>query len=259
MSLYITADKRALRKIVNIPAAANAFTICGFYKILSVPSGHQGYPVYAQTDASAATLEFNGGPPSLDLQAGDNYSATTSSTIATLTTGGSTGTNWSFIGLRGTASGAGGLKGSHKPVGSGSMSHQTVNNTLGSAAITAIQLGDLPFGTTYWLEALFAHWMIYDRALSDGEMDTQAGQGTPASATNLISYHSFADSDPTAILAPQQGTGSFYWFTTEGSTSTDMPVFSGDPVFSGSVLLPSAIFASPSSGAPYPLLRSIRS
>lgn len=250
MSVNINGDKKALRRSSNLPANTSAYTICGFVKVVAAVAGNESNIIFTQSNGgSCGQNVYLGGSSNLELRIGDGWGTTNSSTLVTLTAGGASGTNWNFVGIRGTASGAGGLKLTHKPVGSGSMTHLTITNSGASSAIDAMQLGDLPFGTTYWGDMLLAHWMVYDRALSDGEMATQAGQGAPASAVNLITYHSFSNSDIDTAAIPDTGTGTYSYFTAAPLTSTDMPVFSGDPVFSGTATLPSFI-ASSNSGVP---------
>jgi hypothetical protein len=258
MSVHITGDKKALRRTTNLPTNGTAFTICGFVKVVAAQPGQEPHILFTQA-ASGASAEniFLAGTGPLEVRASDAWGSNESSTVATLTAGGTAGTNWHFLGLRGTAAGAGGLKVSHKPVGSGSIAHQTTANNAGTGALEAMQLGDLPFGTTYWADVLLAHWMVYDRALSDGEMATQAGQGSPASGTDLISYHDFDDTDINNAVIPNTGSGTFVFFNSEPVMSTDMPVFSGNPVFSGSGELPSVIIAAVGGGLPPPIYNRI--
>ena len=254
MSVYINADKRALRRTSDLPTNTSDFTACGFIKVVSAVTGNDANIFFAQSNGGSCGqnmyLDTSNG---LDLKIGDGWGATNSSSLVTLTAGGSSGTNWHFVGIRGTASGAGGLKLTHKPVGSGSMTHLTITNSGASSGVDAIQLGDLPFGSTYFGDLLFAHWMIYDRALSDGEMATQAAQGSPASLTDLLSYHDFDDTDVNTAAIANQGSGTFSFFNTSPIMSTDMPVFSADPVYSGTVAIPSVV-SSASNGIPPPLL-----
>lgn len=242
MSVYINGDKKSLRRTVNLPTSCAAFTVCGFVKAVSgQTSPQEPHLLYVQdSDGANAETLYLGGTGNLQLFGADSYGTNNTAAAGTLTAGGGSGANWYFVGLRGTAAGAGGLKATFKPVGSGSMVHQTTTNSPGTKAVSAIQIGDLPFGSTYWADALYAHWMVYDRALSDAEMSTQAGQAAPANTTNLISYHSFSGTDVNAAMVPTTGSGTFSFFNSAPLMSTDNPVFSGNPVYSGSLNLPTA-------------------
>ena len=251
MSVWFNGDKKSLRRTVNMPSSCAAFTACGFIKVVNAQPGTEPHIFFGQSigGAHAETL-FLGGASGLELKCGDSWGSSNSPTVATLTAGGAALTNWNFVGIRGTAAGANGLKVTHKPVGAGSIAHQTVTNSPGTSALEAIQLGDLPFGTTYWADILMAHWMIYDRALSDAEMLTQSGQSTPVSGTNLISYHSFADSNIATAVVPNTGNGTWGYFTAAPATSTDNPSFIFNPVFSGTATLPSSLPSTLSNGVP---------
>jgi hypothetical protein len=259
MSIYINGDKKGLRRTANLPTSCANFTACGFIKVVNASPGREPHVFFGQSagGGSGETL-FLTSASGLDLKAGDNWGSSASPTVATLTAGGGTGTNWQFVGIRGTAAGAGGLKATHKPVGSGSIAHQTVTNTPGAVGFDAIQLGDLPFGTAYWGDMLLAHWMIYDRALSDAEMLTQSAQAAPASGTNLISYHSFTNSDVNVAVVPDTGDGTWSFFTSAPIMSTDNPVFSANPIFSGSATLPSTLAVAVGGGLPPIIFNYIR-
>ena len=259
MSVYFNGDKKALRRTSNLPASCANFTACGFVKVINAQPGQEPHLFFTQSAGGghAETL-YMGGASALELKAADSWGNTSSATVATLTAGGGTQTNWNFVGIRGTSAGAGGLKATHKPVGSGSIAHQTVTNSPGAVGMDAIQLGDLPFGNTYWADVLMAHWMIYDRALSDAEMLTQSAQATPASGTGLISYHSFSNSDINLAVVPNTGSGTWSFFNSAPTTSADNPVFSSNPVFSGSVTLPSVLPVTTSNGAPPFLINLFR-
>ena len=226
MSIRFTGDKTALRRTANLPSAHNAFTLCGFSKLLAAAPARQATLAYTQ-NASAASAEtaLLGGAFGTALRAGDNYNSTFSADVATVTAGGAAGANWFFWALVGVGSGAGGLRLYHKPVGSGSLAYQAVTNSSNADAFSAIQFGDIPIGATSWLDGLLAHLKIYNRALSDAELATEAAQAAPASSTSLISYHSFSAAAISTAVLPDQGAGTFGYQTAAPTTSADMPVF----------------------------------
>lgn len=245
MSIRFTGNKTALRRNSNLPSAHNAFTICGFAKLLVAEPARQATIAYTQTsdDQSAESVHLVGAS-GVSLQAADDYTTTFSSTVATVTAGGASGANWFFFALVGVGSGANGLRLYHSSVG-GTPSFQSVNNKGGSTGFSAIQFGDIPWGSTYWFDGLLAHLKIYDRILSDVELAAEAARGSPASTSSLISYHSFSSGTLSTALVPDQGTGTFGVFTADPSTSTDMPVFTSGATLSGSDTLPERTATAP--------------
>jgi hypothetical protein len=237
MSIRFTGDKTALRRTTSLPSAHNAFTLCGFAKLLTAAPSRQSTIAYTQNaSGSSAETALLGGTSGTGLRAGDNYNSTFSPDAASVTAGGAAGANWFFWALVGVGSGAGGLRIYHRPLSSGSLTYQSVANTSNADAFSALQFGDSPFGTTFWLDGLLAHLKIYNRALSDADLLAEAGQGAPVSTTALLSYHAFSNATIGTAVAPDQGTGTFGYSSSAPSTSTDMPVFS--PILSGLDTLP---------------------
>lgn len=245
MSILFTGDKQALRRTSNLPTAHNAFTITFCFKLNAASTSRNAHLVYTQnTSGSHAETAYLTDVSGTDLIAGDSYGSNLTATAGTVTAGGASGTNWHFGALVGTAAGAGGLKIAYKPIGSGSLVTQTTTNSPGTDGFSAIQFGDVPFGTTYWFDGYLAHLKIYDRALSDSELLAEAGAGAPVSSTNLISYHSFSSTDISTAIIPDTGTGTFGYQTSAPSTSTDMPVFSATPTLTLTDTLPKELGAS---------------
>lgn len=249
MSIRFSADKTALRRSTNLPSSHAAFTICACFKLESPSTAREATLIYTQSTSGghSETLQLNPSTGSA-LRASDSWWSNYSADVATVPNGGTSGQNWFFGALVGSASGTGGLTAYHKPIGTGSISSQSVANSPGTAAFEALQIGDASFGTTYWFNGYVAHLKIYDRALSESELIAEAGSGTPVSSTNLISYHSFSNATLSTALIPDTGTGTFSVFTGDPATNTDMPVFSTTPVLTltdtlpsqGSVAIPSA-------------------
>lgn len=237
MSVRFTGDKTALRRTVNLPAAHSAFTVCGFGKLLVAAPSRTANIVYTQSPASSETVFLQSGTGT-SLRASDDYGASSSAEVASLTAGGAEGSNWFYFALVGLAAGANGLRLYHKPVGTASPTFVSLTNTPGTAQFDVLQLGDAPFGTTFWYDGLLAHLKVYNRALSESEVAAEATQGAPVSSTNLISYHSFSNSSIATAVAPDAGTGTFFYFTSAPSTSTDMPVFVSPPSLEGEDDLP---------------------
>lgn len=239
MSIRFTGDKTAARRITNLPTAHNAFTICGFAKLLVAGTAREATILYTQnaSSSSAQTASLATGAGT-SLRAGDNYGGTFSSGVATVTAGGASGANWFFFAMVGLGSGANGMRVYHGAV-SGTPTYVAHTNTGGTEGFEAIQLGDLPYGTDGWFDGLIAHLKVYDRVLSDADLLAEAGRGDPASSTNLISYHSFSNATLATALLPDTGSGAFYAFTSNPTTSTDMPVFSTTgPTLTGDDTLP---------------------
>lgn len=237
MSVRFTGDKTALRRTVNLPAAHSAFTVCGFAKLLVAATTRSAHIVYTQSPSSSETVQLVSGTGT-SLRATDDYGGSTSAEVAAVVAGGSEGDNWFFFALVGTAAGANGLRLYHRVVGGAAPTYVLLNNTPGTAQFDVLQLGDAPFGSTNWLDGLIAHLKVYDRALSESEVAAESGQGAPVSSTGLISYHSFSNSTIGTAVVPDTGTGTFGYFTSAPSTSTDMPVFSVTPTLSGEDTLP---------------------
>jgi hypothetical protein len=247
MSVRFTGDKTALRRTVNLPSAHDAFTICGFAKLLVAAPSREAHIVYTQNSgASSAQTVLLAGASGTALRAGDNYNDTFTSDVATVTAGGSSGDNWFFFAVVGLAAGANGMRLYHGAPNSGSLTYAAVTNTPGATGFAALQFGDLPFGSTYWFDGLLAHLKIYNRALSEAEVTAEAGQAAPASASGLISYHAFSDSDIAVAVVPDTGSGTFTYFTSAPSTSADMPTFSATPTLTGEDTLPSLTGVPPS-------------
>ncbi len=244
MSIRISGNKVSLRRTANLPSSYANFTVCLFAKLATARATHTANLLYTQTTAGehAEQILVKGGS-GLALIGADSYESTATPTIATLTAGGASGSNWFFTAMRGSAAGAGGLKFYHRPVG-GSMVDQTIVNSPGAAGVGVMQLGDSPFDPgafgveAWWFDGYIAHAKVYNRALSDAEVLAESGQASPVSTAELLSYHAFtADAIADALVA-QQGTGSFFAFTTAPSMSTDNPVLVANPTYSGTVTLP---------------------
>lgn len=244
MSILFTGDKQALRRTSNMPTAFNDFTICFCFKLNAASTARNAHLVYAQNGSgSHAETMYLTDVAGTALVGGDSYGANVTSTVGTVSAGGASGTNWNFSAIVGTAAGAGGLKAAFKPVGSGSLVTQTTTNSPGTDPFSAIQFGDVPFGSTYWFDGYLAHLKIYDRALSDAELLAEAGAGAPVDSTDLISYHSFSNADISVAVVPDTGTGTFGYQTSAPSTSTDMPVFSAAPTLTLTDTLPKELSA----------------
>lgn len=258
MSIHIDGNKRALRRQTSLPSAHNAFTICGFAKLVTAAPGREATIAYTQTAVGAlpesAETVFLAGPSGTGLRAGDNYNTSESADVATVTAGGASGTNWFFWALVGLGTGANGLRLYHGAVGSGSLTYVSHTNTAGTGGFVAIQFGDLPFGdgtagNTFWFNGLLAHVKVYNRALNESELTSEAGQGAPVSTSNLISYHSFSNATLATALVPDQGSGTLTVFdgaSGNPATSTDMPVFSSTPTLTGDDTLPTGTTIAPS-------------
>jgi hypothetical protein len=123
--------------------------------------------------------------------------------------------------------------------------------------------GDAPFapeayGVPFWFfDGFIAHIKIWDRALSDAEIDAEATQGAPVSTTDRISYHTLTEVDLATCLTPQQGTGDFVAYTSNPAVNADNPVFAANPVYSGAITLPGVLNIA-SGGAPPVLTRFLR-
>lgn len=226
MSVRFTGDKTALRRVTALPAAHDAFTVVFCAKLLTAAPARTATLVYTQTgDGASAETAVLAGTGGNELQAGDDYGSTYSATVATVTAGGAAGANWFGAALQGRGSGAGGLRIYHKPIGSGTLQYQSVTNTAGNKSFSTLQFGDLPFGSTYWFDGLMAHLRVYDAVLTDAEIQAEIDSPTPVRTASLLSYHSFANSDIAVAVVPDQGSGTFTYFTAAPSTSTDMPVY----------------------------------
>jgi hypothetical protein len=232
MSIRFSGDKQALRRTANLPTSHAAFTILGFAKLANAQAGNSSKIVYTQDPGgfNAETLQVDGGTA---LRVVDSWGSNPSTDIATLAAGGASGVGWFGFALVGTAAGASGLKGAHKPVSSGTYTTRTVTNSPGAAGFEALQFGDSPVAGANWFDGLIAHLKIYDRALSDAEIQAEFAQGAPASSTGLISYHSFSDPTLATALIPDSGAGAFTIPTNNPSTSTDNPVFAAPPTLTG--------------------------
>jgi hypothetical protein len=256
MSIQFTGDKTALRRTTSLPSAHNAFTLCGFAKLLTAAPARQATIAYTQTASlttSVAEAALLAGASGTGLRAADNYYNAFSPDVATVTAGGAAGANWFFWALVGVGYGASGLRIYHKPVGSGSLAFQAVLNSASATppdntAFSSIQFGDAPYGTTYWFNGLLAHLKVYNRALSAAELTAEAGQGAPVSTVSLLSYHSFADASISTAIEPNQGFGTFGYMNSAPATSADMPVFGA--VLTGLDTLP--IYAGPIWGTANP-------
>ena len=244
MSVRISGNKIALLRTANLPSSYTNFTICLFAKLATAQPTYTSNIIYSQDTggANAESLLVKGGS-GLALVGADSYESTLTPTIATLTAGGASGSNWFFAAMRGSAAGANGLKFYHRPVG-GSMSSQLLTNTPGTSAMEYLLLGDAPFDpgafgvAAWWFDGYIAHVKVYNRVLSDAEVLTESGQASPVSTTNLMSYHAFTSSVLADALVPQQGTGAFVANTSNPSMSTDNPNLVANPTYSGSVTLP---------------------
>lgn len=257
MSLRISGDKLALRRTANLPASFANFTICLFAKLGTARSTFTSNLLYTQVDAPSTRAEqiLVKGGSGLALIGADSYEANVTSTVATLTAGGASGVNWFFTAMRGAAAGAGGLRFYHKPI-SGSIVNQSITNSPGAHPMTVMQLGDAPFAAGdfgvpgWWFDGYIAHVKIYDRALSDAEVETEAGQGSPVSTAGLLSYHAFTAAAVADALLPQQGTGSFSAWTSNPTMSTDNPDIAANPAYSGTVTIPGKLILAAGGGSP---------
>jgi hypothetical protein len=234
MSLRIAGDKLALRRTTNLPASFAAFTIIMAVKQIVARPTHSAYLAYMQqtggANAEGLVLKGTNGD---ELFGSDAYEANFTASVATLPIGGAAGTNWRGVAIRGSAAGAGGLKVYHKPIGGGgSLVSQTVTNTPGTGGFEALNIGDAAFNAGdfgvpgWWPDVCIAHLKIYDRALSDAEVEAEMGSATVVSSTGLITYHSFSNANIATAVVPDTGTGTFDYYTSAPSMSTDMPVYS---------------------------------
>jgi len=247
MSLRINANKTALRRTTNLPTSFAAFTMIACVKLAVARPTHNAHVLYMQnTDTSHAESLQIRGSLGTDLVATDSYESTISAAAATLTAGAASGAGWVGVALRGSAAGAGGLQVYHKPVGSGSLVSQAITNSPGASGFESLIVGDAPFAPgdfgvdAWWSDVYIAHLKVYNRALSDAEITAEMGQGAPVSTTDRISYHSFEDDDIAVAVVPNQGSGTFSYFNSAPSMSTDMPVFSVTPTLTLTDTLPTA-------------------
>ena len=263
MSIRISGDKLAIRRTTDLPAAFDDFTVTLCVKLQTARPTHVAHMIYAQSTGGAhAEAVFAGGAAGLSVLGADSYQSTVSAELGQLVAGGSAGENWYFVAMRGSAAGAGGLKFYFKPVVGGVMQTQTITNSPGAAGWSFLILGDAPFdlgafGTAaWWFDGYLAHCKVYDRALSDAEVSAEAAQGTVASATDLISYHSFSSMTLATALTPDSGSGAFTAFQSNPTTSADNPVFASNPVYSGTAQIPGGLSVV-GSGAPQIIRSSI--
>lgn len=233
MSLRITGSLTGIRRIANLPADGTDYTITFNFKLLTVHATYNAYLAYTQA-AGGANAQVLRAAGSTALRVSDDYEGNTSSDIATISAAGASGTNWNFGALRASGAGAGGLRGYHKPIGSGSLVYQSVANSNGTDDPEAIILGRAPFaagdfGVDDWFfDGLLQNIAVYNRALTDLELAAAATQAAPVTDVpgGLISYHDFPDSgDVAAAMAPTTGSGTWSYFTDAPSLSADEPVF----------------------------------
>lgn len=243
MSIRIAGNKLSLRRTVNLPTSFNNFTIVMCAKLVDVMPTHNAHLIYAQGDAGAGQSLQVRGLAGTSLRGTDNYESTISGEVAVLSASPSIGQGWFGTGLRGTATGAGGMQAFHKPIGSGTLAVQAFLNTPGADTWDVLQLGDAPFAPgdfgvgAWWAYSDLAHVKIYDRALSDAEITAELSQAEPVSVVGLLSYHSFGGVSLAAAMTPQQGSGDFFSYTSDPSISLDMPSFAvAPPVVIGPVL-----------------------
>lgn len=239
MSLQFTGDNVAIRRLDNLPSSHANFTICGFAKLLTAAPDRVATIAYTQTAVGDSAEMYVLGGDGTKARATDDYGGTVSADIATVTAGGASGANWFFWALVGVGTGTTGIRGYHATIG-GVPTFQTVNNRAAASPFSVIQFGDLPYGEAGWFNGLLAHVKVYNRALSDAELQAEASRGDPASASGLISYHSFSSMTLATALTPDQGAGALSSFTSDPTTNADMPVFASasSPVLSGSDTLP---------------------
>lgn len=241
MSIRINGDKEALRRTTSLPTSHAAFTICACFKLEAGSGTREAHLMYTQnTGAAHAESLFLTGSGGTTLRGADSYGTTSTADVANVPSGGADGTNWFFAALVGVGSGANGLRAYHKPIGSGSLTFQSVTNSPGTSGFEVIQFGDLPFGTTYWFDGYIAHLKVYNRALSDAELAAEAASAAPVTTADLLSYHSFSSGTLATALAPDQGSGTFTTFTSDPTTDADMPVFTVTPTLSLMDTLPAS-------------------
>jgi hypothetical protein len=242
MSLRISG-KQSIRRTSNLFTNGANYTALCFTKIAAPRTIDASYLGFLQwgTPNSAQWLYLNN-TDGLTMYGADDWDAHTTPALATAAAGGPSGTNWFAWAMRGVAAGNNGLKVSHKPVGSGSLTHQSCFNTIGtSSAMNSIQFGDLSFTETSHIDGYLCHLKLWNVALSDAELLIEMNQAAPTQQSGqLISYHSFTGADATAALSPNAGTGSFVYFNSPATMSTDNPVFGSTayPTLTGSDTLP---------------------
>lgn len=137
------------------------------------------------------------------------------------------GTGWFGFVLTGDASGAGGLKLYHKPVGSGSVSVQSMTNTSFTPA--EVRFGDN--GTTppsngfteFFFDGYLAHLKIGNGAMTALEAAQELLFATPVKTSGLISYHPLTGSDLAAAMTPLQGSGTLAYPDQTPDISADNP------------------------------------
>ena len=244
MSIKFTGNKTAIRRLSNLPTAHNDFTICGFAKLLTAAPSRVATIAYTQTTVGDSSETLVLGGDGTKVRGGDDYGGSYSSDVATVTAGGSSGANWFFFALVGVGTGSTGLRAYHATIG-GTPTYQALNNRAGTSGFSVIQFGDLPYGTDGWFDGLLAHLKVFDRTLSDVELQAEAARGDPASSSSLISYHEFPDGLLATALAPTTGSGTFEGFTSNPTTDADMPVFTTGPTLSGADTLPQRTSTAP--------------
>ncbi|HYF59818.1 MAG TPA: fibronectin type III domain-containing protein, partial [Burkholderiaceae bacterium] len=244
MSIRFAADKRALRRTTDLPASFAAFTAVMYVKVVAGRPVNAAHVAYLQsTSGGHAQAVRLGGDEGKSLFATDSYGANPSAFLAELQPGAAAGQGWHAVVLRGNAASSTGMQLFHRPVG-GALTSVSLPNSPGSAACEALQIGDAPFAAGdfgvpgFWADVLVAHLKVWNRALTDGEVATETAQAAPASATNLLSYHSFSSAAIGTAVVPDQGSGTFTYFNSAPDTSTDMPVFTTVPTVTSGGTLP---------------------
>lgn len=238
MSVRFTGDKTGLRRTTGLPSQHDDFAIVGFVKLLvAQDSPHIATLAYTQNGVGDHSQSAVLGGDGTKLRAGDVYGTTFSADAGTLVAGGAAGANWYYFALEGVGSGADGLRIYFSTIG-GTPTFEEHTNGAGSSPFSALQLGDLPYGSDGWLDGLLAHVSVFDRKFTAAEHLAQAAQPAPVSSTGLISYNEFSDPDIADAVIPNIGTGTWEFFTSEPTTSTDMPVFSSAPTLTIADSLP---------------------
>jgi hypothetical protein len=235
MSVRFSGTKQHLLRTTGLPTSASSFTICGFAKMQVANTNNFAVIAYlANAGAADSHQAFVDSGTGTLLKGSNDWGTSYTASVATLTAGGASGTNWFFFALVGSASGAGGLKVYHKPVGSGTLASQVTANSNWSTP-AELRFGDNSLADgSFGLDAFFfdgnlAHLKVYSAALTDAELLAESSKASPQRSAGLISYHSLVGASLGAVLAPTTGTGTF-------TTPTNLPAISSDdPVLSPTI------------------------
>ncbi len=232
MSISLTQHTNRLRfDAASYPASLHDFTIAMFVKVSTLPAaGTYQQLLYLQgTGGASGNYLFINSDGA--IRGGSEWGANETGNVAVIAPNGTDGLGWAFVALRGTGTGASGMRVSVKLPGQ-AMATAALAFNSGVTTFEDMMLGstfaDGEYGITTF-KGKYAHVKVWDVALSDDELLSEAVAGAPVVTTDLLHHRAMTTTPISSALSPTTGSGVLAILAggVNPATSTDNPTFGG--------------------------------